>query len=272
MANWRLLLDRFMPEGPLFLKPHTIDENKGLERGRFLGGHFIFTAGKFCTEVPYDPFLYFHGEETSLSVRAFTHGYDIFHPDEPLAWHYYGRSGSKRHWDDCSMWGELNSWSFSRYKSLLGVDGASPQDFGPYGLGKQRSLEEYEKFAGVDFRNRKVHIEAREGTPPPVSLDDYSKKLVSFFKYCIDIPKSALLEKDYDFFAVAFKGADGEEVCRTDIVQPEIDRLLNENSADDFVRIWREFECSTVPVFWRVWPRSVSKGFLDRIEGKIPTT
>ena len=33
------------------------------EKARFTSGHFIFTLGKFCQEVPYDPKLYFHGEE-----------------------------------------------------------------------------------------------------------------------------------------------------------------------------------------------------------------
>ena len=267
---WRLLFDRFMPEGPLFLKPHVITENRGLERARFLGGHFIFTTGKFCTEVPYDPFLYFHGEETSLSVRAFTHGYDIFHLDEPLAWHYYERAGSKRHWDDSKMWAEFNSWSFARYKSLLGVDGTSFQDFGPYGLGNQRSLEEYEKFAGINFKNRSVHIDAQEGTPPPVSLEGYEEKFINSFKYCIDISKEQLPEKDYDFFAVAFKNSSGEEICRVDLSQPEIDSALNSNPSDEFVRLWREFSCSIVPSSWVVWPRSISKGYLDRIEGDIP--
>lgn len=268
--NWRLAFDRFMPQGPLFLKPHTIDEDNGLELGRFLGGHFIFTSGRFCKEVPYDPFLYFHGEETSLSVRAFTHGYDIFHPDEDIAWHYYERKGSSRHWDDSALWAEYNSNSFQRYKLLLGADSTPIQDLQPYGLGSKRSLQEYEKFSGIIFNTRKVHRDTISGTPLPLVRKDYKRNLTHFFKYCIDIHKGALPETDYDFFAVAFHDQDGKEICRLDASQPEINGLLNGDPQDDFVRLWREFNSKVIPGSWVVWPRSLSKGHLDRITGDIP--
>jgi len=41
---------------------------------------------------PYDPGLYFHGEELSLAVRDFTHGYDLFHPTRDILWHSYSRA------------------------------------------------------------------------------------------------------------------------------------------------------------------------------------
>ena len=43
--------------------------------------------------VPYDPTLYFLGEEITLAVRAYTHGYDLFHPSETIVWHEYTRNG-----------------------------------------------------------------------------------------------------------------------------------------------------------------------------------
>ena len=41
---------------------------------------FFFTLGQHCLEVPYDPDLYFLGEELVMMARSFTHGYDMFHP------------------------------------------------------------------------------------------------------------------------------------------------------------------------------------------------
>ena len=67
---------------------------------RFLAAGFIFTVGKFVEEVGYDPELYFFGEEIAMTLRAFTHGYDLFHPNEVLVWHDYVRAYAKRHWDD----------------------------------------------------------------------------------------------------------------------------------------------------------------------------
>ena len=72
-------------------------------RGFGLSAGLIFTEGNFVKEVPYDPRIYFGGEETTLAVRAYTHGYELVHvPDTPL-WHWYNSDNQelKRelHWD-----------------------------------------------------------------------------------------------------------------------------------------------------------------------------
>ena len=49
----------------------------------------IFTRGSFVDEIPYDPNYYFYGEELSMALRAFTHGFSFFHiPNVPL-FHLY---------------------------------------------------------------------------------------------------------------------------------------------------------------------------------------
>lgn len=58
---------------------------------RFYSGHFTFADGIFAEEVQHDPTFYFHGEEITIAVRAYTHGYDSFHPHKILAWHEYTR-------------------------------------------------------------------------------------------------------------------------------------------------------------------------------------
>ena len=67
----------------LFDKRYSIkqeNERKHVIKARTISGHFYFTSGEFIKEVPYDPDIYFGGytEETTLSVRAFTNGYDFF--------------------------------------------------------------------------------------------------------------------------------------------------------------------------------------------------
>lgn len=76
---------------PVAMPPAGCDGR--LYRARFVAAGFLFTSGRFADEVPYDPELYFLGEEISLSVRAYTSGYDLFHPPEVLAWHEYTRAG-----------------------------------------------------------------------------------------------------------------------------------------------------------------------------------
>lgn len=269
--KWRLCFDRFLPEGAIFLKPATIPKkNKGMERARFISGHMVFAERHFYETVKYDPNLYFHGEETSLGVRAFTHGYDVFHLDRAIMWHFYERSGSVRHWDDSSTWQELNTESFKRFKALFGVDGEPLQDFEEYGLGKERTLQEYEEFAGIDFKSRRIHKDTKAELPPPVNganLDEY----LNDFKYCIDLHKDEVSENDCDFFAIAFTNSQGQETIRLDADEPEIVELMNQaSSGDGFLRIWRSFDTAEVPKTWVVLPRSKSKGFLDRIERDLP--
>jgi hypothetical protein len=73
----------FTRDGLVILHPDAIADwqtSTAPRRGRFLAAGFLFAPGRFVTDVPYDPYLYFFGEEITLAVRAFTHGYDFFHP------------------------------------------------------------------------------------------------------------------------------------------------------------------------------------------------
>lgn len=72
----------------------------------FLSLHFVFTAGTFNVEVPFDPELYFFGDELVLGLRAFTRGYELFHPHQIVGWHAYSRNQRVPHWDDHPDWYE----------------------------------------------------------------------------------------------------------------------------------------------------------------------
>lgn len=272
---WRMYFDRFMPEGPIFIFPESIQNwnKKEPEKARFTSGHFIFTLGKFCEEVPYDPNLYFHGEESSLAARAYTWGYDLYHLHRPWVWHHYTRSNGSRHWDDVSKWESLNRKSFQRYKSLFGMDGQKRKHYPKYGFGKERSLADYELYSGIRFKDRKVHQHAYDRKEPPTpfkSKSEYEKLFVSKFKYCIDVHKPSFTEKDYDVWVIAFKDSKGEEMIRLDADEHEVKNLLEENPTDDFIRLWRQFETSEIPKSWLIWPHSKSKDWMDIIEGQVP--
>jgi len=274
---WRTYIDRFMPEGPIFIFPETIQNwksQKEPEKARFLSGHCIFSDGHFIEAVPYDPKLYFHGEESSLAVRAFTHGYDLFHLPKPWLWHHYTRTGAARHWDDSDKWGSLNKKSFERYRKLLGMANKRRVHIPKYGLGKERSLQDYELYAGIEFRTRKIHQSTLDREPPPISKSnnkEYQSNLVCKFKYCIDIHKPVFSESDYDVWVMAFKDRFGEEMVRLDATEEELNNLLKQDPKDDFVRFWREFQTDSLPHEWLVWPHSKSKGWMNIINGKIPT-
>lgn len=272
---WSLNIDRFMPAGAIFLRPQGLDGWRQLKEpvfSRFLSAHFIFTIGKFVTEVPYDPNLYFHGEESSLAARAYTHGYDLFNPHKVYAWHEYTREGKKKHWDDSQDWKAKDDASYARFRKLFGMDpGCTPcqrKILGPYGFGMVRTLEAFERYAGLKFSTRQIHKQTLLHKLPPIE-GDYESGLCNMIKVCIDVYKGSLPETDYDLFAVALIDENGNDLYRKDCNELEIRGLLTTDANDKFMHIWRDYEDTRQPHSWRVWPHSKSKGWMEKIEQVI---
>lgn len=158
---------------------------------RFLSCHFFFTLGEFCLECQYDPMIYFNGQELNMTIRSFTAGYDIFHPQKSLVWHEYLRSGKPKHWDDHTeklvqekkidiSSDKRDIYSKNRMKQLLQQENCNI-DLGDYGLGSARTLENYEKYAGIDFQNQRLHRDTLEGKEPPNSYINSEKWSTEFF-------------------------------------------------------------------------------------------
>ena len=276
MVPWRMSFDRFIPEGAVFFLPETIPGWESMTEpvpSRFYSAHFAFTLGKFSTEVQHDPEFYFHGEEISIAVRAYTHGYDLFHPHKVLIWHEYTRKGRTKQWDDDKEWGKKNELSHKKNRQLFGMDGEEvTMDFSKYGFGVERTLRDYEIYSGLKFSNRAVqqHTLDKKYPPNPTIYDTEEEWLLSFasiFKHCIDLSFSQVPENDYDFWAVIFEGGGGKELIRKDADKNEINRLKSDK--DGYCKIWREFQTAEKPNKWIVWPHSESKGWCDKIEGNL---
>jgi hypothetical protein len=116
------------------------------------GAGLGFAKCHFERTVPYDPELrgLFDGEEFSRAIRAFTHGYDVYTPHRPIVFHDYG------------------GYPGGDVVPMAGWRGASDADdsvkklkrlqrgeaFDRMGLGKLRTLKEYEEFSGFDLSKR----------------------------------------------------------------------------------------------------------------------
>jgi hypothetical protein len=109
-------------------------------RAHFASGHFIFAAGTFNRDLRMDPGVYFTGDEVGISLRAHTHGYDLFHPHVVIGWHCYDRASRVTHWADHATWWKRHDYSLSRVHRLF-----SGTLSGPYGLGTRRSLASFEE-------------------------------------------------------------------------------------------------------------------------------
>lgn len=268
--------DRFTPEGAVFFSSGIIPdwESKTLPvPSRFISGHMIFVKGDFCIEVPYDPFYLFHGEEINLTVRAYTHGYDLFHPHRPVVYHEYSRSHRpKKCWDDDPLWGQKNDLSHLRNRKFFEMDGEKKDiNFGKYDLGVARTIDEYEEYSGVRMRSRSVQqytIDLHHA-PNPVhtSVEAYEKSFLPIFKHCIDISYDQVPLSDYSFWCVAFKDEQGNDIYREDANEEEVRRMKND--PDGYCKLWRTFPSEKKPHSWLVWPHSHSDGWSEPIIGYL---
>ena len=134
----------------------------------FAAGGFVFADALLVKEVPFDPYLdyIFDGEEITYSARMWTHGWDIYSPSENLLFHYYYRWGANRVWSvPNNNWYPKQLQSAKRIQYMLGstkantterlvpldtADRLVTRELDKYGMGKERSIEEYWRFAKVD--------------------------------------------------------------------------------------------------------------------------
>jgi hypothetical protein len=275
---WKMTFDRYIPEGAVFFLPASFNkEVDNIEEplmGRFYSAHFAFSLGVFAKEVPHDPNYYFHGEEINVAVRAFTHGYDIFYPHKVICWHEYTRKGRSKQWDDVKEWVDRNSKSHLRNRKLFGMDNEiNDIDWGKYNFGSARTLKDYEKYAGMKFSERAITQDVIDHKPPKLEnifIDDetFNNSLLHIFKHCIDIGYDSVPLDDYDFWCVAFKDSQGNDMYRQDADSEEILRMKND--PDGYCKVWRSFNTRIKPSSWIVWPHSKSKDWQDPITGIIP--
>lgn len=157
-------LDRFTENHAVLFKPsyrYDLKPEQAPIPARYVSGHFLFAPGTFVRDVPSDPGVYFTGEELALAIRAYTHGYDLFHPPKHILWHEYSRAARPKHWDDHRRWHIQDAISQSRVLDLLAnriTDG--------YGLGNQRTVADYERYTGLDFTNWTATEECVRGDDP----------------------------------------------------------------------------------------------------------
>ena len=151
--------------------------------GHHIGGGFLFTSGHFIHDVPYDPYMYFHGDEQNITLRAFTRGWTIFHPrnDRIPLYHYYRGEDIGRptaHWKPdfekhrAVSFSEMEAAARRRLIEL--VTGARGDQ--PFGLGTAATLADFAEQSGIDYLARKVsdvlpHVVKRpeSAEPPPIT-------------------------------------------------------------------------------------------------------
>uniref|UniRef100_A0A6C0DPI7 Glycosyltransferase n=1 Tax=viral metagenome TaxID=1070528 RepID=A0A6C0DPI7_9ZZZZ len=123
---------------------------------------FLLSSYTLLDDVPFDPNLdfLFVGEEIGHSIRIWTAGYNIYTPSENIVYHEYERKGKPKVWDD-NHYSDMDA--FEKIKQIIGLDsdhtlpGNIKYNLDKYGLGKERTLEDYYAFAGIDLKNKRVY-------------------------------------------------------------------------------------------------------------------
>lgn len=287
---WKTNFDRFIPEGAVFFIPSYIDNWKELKeplRARFYSGHFAFADGSFAEEVQHDPYYFFHGEEISIAVRAFTHGYDLYTPHKVLIWHEYTRKGRTKVWDDHTTeakkkkkvekdWVERNNLCHKRNRILFGMDGEDPNqiDFGIYGFGQERTVEDYEKYAGINFKLRGAQKDTIDKKDPPNDNSMYNTReewLNSFhtsvdIRICVHKNDLGEIPDDLEYCFVGVHDENQVELHRKDLNREEFFKYYNNGDWIDY-----RYICiiDKIPTYYILWPYSKSKGWMKRIVREV---
>ncbi len=265
----------FMREGvPLFDKDRRPDwsPDDPPVRARCLSAHLLFAPGRFVEDVPYDPDLYFFGEESTLAVRAFTCGYSLLHPTCHIMWHQNPRRTTPVHWTDhvrqhgVTMTArERDAEALARARRLL-TEGHG----GVFGCGTARTLAEYERYADVDFRRRRIGPSALRGEepPPPPSASPHGEPRDWPVQLVLDrlaLPPAALDRPA--FWYLTFQDRDGTEVARQDADRHELHALLARPGRE--IVIERRVRSLRPPTRWTVWPADRRRTWLTPLSGTI---
>jgi len=236
-------------------------------RGVFVAAGFIFGPGKIIADVPYDPEFYFTGEEIALTVRYFTHGYNIYHPHRLILHHYYSRPNDPKHWGDNQKWGEYDREAHRRLDGLLGF---IELDLGKFGLGNARTLEDFKNYSGIDYDKKVVHEKTEKGGEPPMEYDEegWNNVIETYSDFLNWDPTNIDTADDVTFWAMIIQDQDSIAIHRHDILKENRPDIINKE-VNSF-----GFEFDYNPKKQKVsslliWPYSASKGWLNNTTFKL---
>ena len=140
----------------LFKTDHVADADFVV--AHHMAGGLLFTTGDFVHDVPYDPFMYYHGDEQNMALRAFTRGWTLYHPRHmniPL-YHLYKTQNviqPSQHWrTDLERERTVKFEEFkdrARVRLLELVRGARGDQ--AYGLGSFATVADFAAESGINY-------------------------------------------------------------------------------------------------------------------------
>ena len=279
MEPWQQTFACFYPHGTIFIRPGLLTGWKDMTEpppSRFLSGHFCFADGHWAKTVLHDKDIFFSGEELNLTVRSYTHGYDLFHPHKLVVWHATMREERDGIlvWDDQSKRGE-DWWTQqdiarAKIRQLLRTED-NGFDLTGYDLGTERTLRDYEKYAGINFKKRSVQRFTYDNNYPPNPLiendEEWENSFMFSFYHLVQFNKRQFLFDDYDFVVCSFDDENGISLWREDYNEYRFKEILS--SGSDWYSEEKFFLIDKVPSRLVIWAHSKANGWAERIEEQI---
>jgi hypothetical protein len=102
--------------------------------------------------APYDPYIYFLGEEISLGIRLILNGVTLIAPPVNVLWTNFDRDNGRRnfHWIDNQLWGVRDAQSRVRLAQLF-----RGEDLGIYGIqDHMEGFAKLQKEMGLNFDDK----------------------------------------------------------------------------------------------------------------------
>lgn len=115
------------------------DSEHGEYHGYFCAG-FAFGRSEYFIEVPYDPQIYFNGEEQTMSIRFYCNDIKLIAPKHIYIFHYYGGERRSRNWEKTEKWKEYDELGKVRLSQFFMIN-----DLGIYGI---TDLKKYAEWIG----------------------------------------------------------------------------------------------------------------------------
>jgi hypothetical protein len=279
MEPWQQEAASFYPHGTIFIRPVGVRNWENLEKpfpSRFMSGHFSFGPNKWAKEIKHDPDIYFSGEELNLTIRSFTHGYDLFHPHRVIIWHATMREerSGMLVWDDQSkrgddMWWRQQNIGRSKIRQLLRTED-NGFDLTGYDIGNVRTIRDYEKYAGIHFKKKSFQKYTKDNYFPPNPVieneEEWENSFMFSFYHLVNIDRNQLPADDYSSILVAFDDENGIGIQSKQISDHRLETFLKNDKPIHYEEMFMTDKKPSRVVFWGY---SSSRGWAERVEIKL---
>ena len=269
----------FYPHGTIFIRPNGIQNWEELTSpipARFLSGHFCFGPNKWAKDIRHDPEIFFSGEELNLTIRSYTYGYDLFHPHRPIIWHATMRKerSGMLVWDDQNKSGNSTWWKQqnigrAKIRQLLRTED-NGFDLTGYDIGTVRTIRDYEKYAGINFKKRafQKYTSDKKFPPNPIIIDEqeWDDSFMFSFYHLVNVDRTQLPHNDYESILIAFDDEKGIGINSKTITGIQLKEFIEDNRPIHYEEMFLTDKKPNRVVYWGY---SKIRGWAEKVEIKL---